>query len=255
MRLLTRGSRCPAPSSADRRGRSPPPSPRSTSAATIELRTPSSVDRLRRVAPCFGAKITPDSAFWSPSLTVQNTEALADPDASVDAAPFTSPSAITPVFQAAGAASSVASPSPVVGTPLFVPAQPPLLPAPSSIAPRALRNRRKTLAGVQGFNLSRRSPRLREKKHTLPIAQLAEQLLCRRLGIVADGEPITEAAIGKFVDLFHGELPDIAVAALRALFQLDCDLATAVEEALIVHGGEDGPDLQDSVAAAASASA
>jgi hypothetical protein len=30
---------------------------------------------------------------------------------------------------------------------------------------------------------------------------------------------------------------DIAVAALRALFRLDCDLATAIEEALMAHGG------------------
>ena len=48
---------------------------------------------------------------------------------------------------------------------------------------------------------------------------------------------LTEVAIAKFVDLFQGQLPDIAIAALRALFRLDCDLATAVEEALLAHGG------------------
>lgn len=78
--------------------------------------------------------------------------------------------------------------------------------------------------------------------------------LCRRVGIVVDSEPVTEAAIGKFMDLFPDKLPDIVVAAMRALFRLDYDLATAVEDALIMHGGEDGPDLQDN-AAAASASA
>ena len=41
-----------------------------------------------------------------------------------------------------------------------------------------------------------------------------------------------------------GQLPDLAVAALRALFRLDCDLATAVEDALLDHGGEAGLELQ-----------
>lgn len=195
----------------------------------------------------------PDSAFWSPSIATQNSESLVVPVAGDDAAPLVSPSTVTPVFRTAVAApltTHAASPCHVAETPLFLPAQPPLLAAPTSLAPRALRNRRKTLAGVQGFNLGRRSPRLREKNRAVPIAQLAEQLLCRRLGIV-DGEPVTEAAIGKFVDLFHGKLPDIVVATLRALFQLDCDLASAVEDALIVHGGEDGLDLQDNAVAAA----
>lgn len=64
------------------------------------------------------------------------------------------------------------------------------------------------------------------------------------LAFVAEGEQITEVAISKFMSLFHGRLPDITVAALRALFQLDCDLLTAVEDALVQHGGEDGPELQ-----------
>ncbi|KAI5009895.1 hypothetical protein ZWY2020_012032 [Hordeum vulgare] len=79
----------------------------------------------------------------------------------------------------------------------------------------------------------------------MPIALLAERLLCQRLGVVEEGEMITEAAISKFVALFRGQLPDIAVVALRALFRLDCDLASAVEEALLDHGGEAGPELQD----------
>lgn len=79
----------------------------------------------------------------------------------------------------------------------------------------------------------------------MPIAQLAERLLCQRMGVIEEGEMITEAAIAKFVDLFQGQLPDIAVAALRALFRLDCDLASAVEDALIDHGGGAGLELQD----------
>ena len=77
----------------------------------------------------------------------------------------------------------------------------------------------------------------------MPIAKLAEQLLCHRLGIVAEGEQVTEEAIGKFTAMFQGRLPDITVAALRALFKMDCDLSAAVDEALIQYGGEGGPDL------------
>ncbi|KAF7096510.1 hypothetical protein CFC21_098439 [Triticum aestivum] len=129
-------------------------------------------------------------------------------------------------------------------TPIFVPYRPALLPSPPTwTPPRPPARRRKTLAGVMSFNLGRRSPRIRAKNQRLPIATLAERLLCQRMGIVDEGEQLTEAAISKFVQLFNGRLPDITIAALRALFNLDCDLMSAVENALIEHGGEGGPDL------------
>ncbi|KAI4995873.1 hypothetical protein ZWY2020_037961 [Hordeum vulgare] len=77
----------------------------------------------------------------------------------------------------------------------------------------------------------------------MPIAQLAEQLLCQRLGIVGEGEKVTQEALGCYIDMFKGQLPDSAVAALRALFKMDCDLATAVEEALLQHSGDAGPEM------------
>ena len=78
----------------------------------------------------------------------------------------------------------------------------------------------------------------------MPVAQMAERLLCQRMGIIDEGQQVTEEAIGKFVAMFQGRLPDITISALRALFNLDCDLAQAVEDALVEHGGEAGPDLQ-----------
>jgi hypothetical protein len=63
------------------------------------------------------------------------------------------------------------------------------------------------------------------------------------MGIVNEGEELTETAIRKFIAMFDGRLPDITIAALRALFRLDCDLATAVEDALIAHGGAAGIDI------------
>lgn len=77
----------------------------------------------------------------------------------------------------------------------------------------------------------------------MPIAQLAEQLLCQRMGIVGEGEKVTQEALSRYVAMFQGQLPDSAVAALRALFRMDCDLATAVEEALLQHGGDAGPEM------------
>jgi hypothetical protein len=138
-------------------------------------------------------------------------------------------------------------------TPMFVPVQ-----APSSTPPRKPTNRRKTLAGVTGFTgipVQRSSPRLRAKKRSMPIAQLAEKVLYHRLGIVKEGEEVTEVAIKKFVTMFEGKLPDIAIAALRALFRMDCDFAAAVEEALVEHGGADAVDLTRGDAAATPAAA
>jgi hypothetical protein len=88
-----------------------------------------------------------------------------------------------------------------------------------------------------GVSVRRSSSRLKGKAGAMPMAKLAEKLLCRRLGIVNEGDHITEEAIKKFAELFHGRLPKIAVDAFRALFRLDCDLASAVEDALLAHGG------------------
>jgi hypothetical protein len=90
---------------------------------------------------------------------------------------------------------------------------------------------------VTSFNLQRSSLRIQRKGKRAPVAVLAEQLLCKRLGIIQDGEKLTEAAITKFANMFQGRLPPIAIDALRALFRLDCDLAAAVEDALLAHGG------------------
>lgn len=129
-----------------------------------------------------------------------------------------------------------------VVTPMFVPRPAPLLPTPPSSRPRPPTTRRKTLAPGALGKLRRSSARLAAKNHGAPAKLLAEKVLCRRLGILREGDNITEEAISKFTELFRGQLPAIAVSALRTLFRLDCDLATAVEDALIEHGGADGLD-------------
>uniref|UniRef100_A0ACD5TNT8 Uncharacterized protein n=1 Tax=Avena sativa TaxID=4498 RepID=A0ACD5TNT8_AVESA len=81
-------------------------------------------------------------------------------------------------------------------------------------------------------------PEDEEQEGSNPMAQLAQKLLYKRLGIVQEGEMVTETevAITKFVNMFQGKLPDITVVAL------DCDLAAAVEDALLAHGGEGALD-------------
>ncbi|KAE8768607.1 hypothetical protein D1007_59904 [Hordeum vulgare] len=72
---------------------------------------------------------------------------------------------------------------------------------------------------------------------------MAEKHLCWSMGIINEGDQLTEEAIGKFAALFRGRLPAIAIDALRALFCLDCDLNTVVEDALVAHGGAGAMEL------------
>ncbi|KAM0916123.1 hypothetical protein ACQ4PT_010388 [Festuca glaucescens] len=99
------------------------------------------------------------------------------------------------------------------------------------------------------FPAIRSSPRLQPKGRVTPVAQLAETLLCRRMWIVGDDESATQEAIDRYIRMYNGQLPDIAISALRALFRLDCDLATAVEDALLEHGGEGALGLNANEAA------
>lgn len=49
--------------------------------------------------------------------------------------------------------------------------------------------------------------------------------MCQRMGIVAQEQQVTDGAIGKFVSMFQGRLPDIAVAPFTA-----CSTSTATWE-------------------------
>jgi hypothetical protein len=96
----------------------------------------------------------------------------------------------------------------VLATPMtlmFVPVQAPLLQGPCSTPPRKPTNRRKALAGVTGFAGIPMQRSSHAKKRAMTIAQLAEKVLCHRLGIVNEGEEVTEVAIKKFVTMFEGQ--------------------------------------------------
>ncbi|KAE8810859.1 hypothetical protein D1007_12355 [Hordeum vulgare] len=99
------------------------------------------------------------------------------------------------------------------------------------------------LMGIIGFDLSGRSSRLRAKQQAMPIAHLAEQLICQRTGIVGSWEKVTQEALSRYLAMFNVQVLDFVIAALRALFRMDYNLATPAEEALLQHGGYAGPDM------------
>ncbi|KAM0923516.1 hypothetical protein ACQ4PT_005497 [Festuca glaucescens] len=267
------------------RGRSLPPAPRPNSSIIVETHRSSPLAWLRCASPCCAAQVRPQADGEAVILT--SLPAAASVSASTFATPVHAAVGLSPTSATATSEQRARSSSPVIqdasprsatpihdpgarllllsaededaghsplsqATPLFVPMVPALLDAPASTPPRPPTARRKTLAGVSGFvgfPVSRSSPRLKKKRGGMPIARLAEKVLCHRLGIVNEGEEVTEAAIAKFVQMFKGTLPDIAISALRALFRMDCDFASAVEQALVDHGGQGGADLQPQVEA------
>ena len=128
---------------------------------------------------------------------------------------------------------------------LFQPRQQPLLPSPASSPVKAPTRRRKTLAGMHittngGFSLRRNSARImaRSAGVATAMAKEAQGLLCCLIGIVQDGEDITDKTLKAFEDQFKEQLPEAVMAALRGLFKVDDVVAGEVEEALIKHGGE-----------------
>lgn len=109
---------------------------------------------------------------------------------------------------------------------------------------------RKTLAGVSiGYTLRRSSARLRAagRARVAPVEGAAQKLVCQGMGIVQNGEAVTEAAINEFQNRFKEQLTDEMIKAMREIFKLDDVTATVVEEALIAHGGPAALDHEGEV--------
>lgn len=191
------------PRTEDNRGRSPPPSPRTTSRDIIELRPSSAIPEwLCRLAPCLGSQVSPGAP---PGWTEGPRAALlfdACPHPSCPSTPIQQPAPVLAgnpnVAREAAAAEPDAplhQPAPVMtedppmtseaaavepGTPLFVPRPCAILPTPNSTPPRPPTTRRKTLAGASGLTMIRSSPRLQAKTRDMPIALLAESIAGER---------------------------------------------------------------------------
>jgi hypothetical protein len=112
-------------------------------------------------------------------------------------------------------------------------------------------NRRKTLAGMMtarapglGFTLQKTSERIKAQRKAKPVAAAAETLVCRGLGIIQDGEVITELALQEFARRFDGQISDEVFEALRALFKVASPDEEEIDDALINLGGATGLELE-----------
>jgi hypothetical protein len=108
--------------------------------------------------------------------------------------------------------------------------------------------RRKTLAGQdiirsEGFSLRRAGNRLRAKRRVVPVARQAETFVCRGLGIIKDGEVVTEAALQEFAHRFEGQVSADVLLAMRALFRLGVPEDEDDDEAILSLGGAAALDL------------
>jgi hypothetical protein len=120
----------------------------------------------------------------------------------------------------------------------------------ASPPPRRVANRRKTLAGVTiartvNYSIRRSSNRVRAKKKSVPVAVAAESFVCRGLGIIQNGEEVTELAMQELSRRFEGQVPDHVLAAMRELFQVGFQEEEEIDAALLSHGGAAGLELGD----------
>ena len=69
-------------------------------------------------------------------------------------------------------------------------------------------------------------------------------MVCRGLGIIKDGEDVTERAMDEFGTRFQGQVPEAVMVQFRALFQVGSPGEDdELEDALLAHGGAAGLDL------------
>lgn len=66
---------------------------------------------------------------------------------------------------------------------------------------------------------------------------VAQKMVCCNLGILHNGEDITEAAINAFELKFKEQLSVEVISAMRQIFKLDDANVVDVKEAIITHGG------------------
>jgi FAD/FMN-containing dehydrogenase len=84
------------------------------------------------------------------------------------------------------------------------------------------------IARTVGFSLRRASERVKARRKAAPVAKQAELTLCKGLGIIQDGEEITEQAMAEFAWHFKGRVSDEVLGAMRALFKINEDVVVPV---------------------------
>ncbi|KAI4995762.1 hypothetical protein ZWY2020_037810 [Hordeum vulgare] len=95
-----------------------------------------------------------------------------------------------------------------------------------------------TIDANMGFSLCDNTLHAKIRYAAIPVAVEAEKLICRNLGIVQDGRDITKDALQELARRLQHEMSPSMLATLRALFKLDEETATEIEDVLINHGGQ-----------------
>jgi hypothetical protein len=205
------------------------------------------------------ALLAPDSLMdASPTSRPPGFEATPEPRTPplvVDGSPARTPETVTraPRLQAAVVDNSGGR-APLA--PLFAPAQAPILSPPMSSPPVRPVPRRKTLAGADiartvGFSLRKKGAANNQIKRAAPVEKKAQAMVCKGLGIIKDGEEVTEWALAQFASRFQDRIHEDVLSAMLALFKVGTDDDLANDDAMIAHGGADALDLDRHVDAAA----
>jgi hypothetical protein len=116
--------------------------------------------------------------------------------------------------------------------------------------------RRKTLAGADiartvGFSLRKKGAANNQIKRAAPVEKKAQAMVCKGLGIIKDGEEVTEWALAQFASRFQDRIHEDVLSAMLALFKVGTDEDLANDDAMIAHSGADALDLDRHVDASA----
>lgn len=105
--------------------------------------------------------------------------------------------------------------------------------------------------GNNDTTTTRRSARLAAKPR-MPVAEMAQRNLWRKLGINPGDDPATpiEKVLKDVVGLFTGPLPPYIIGAMTTIFDFDNDEAEEINDTLMQYAGEAVDDLQEEATAA-----
>jgi hypothetical protein len=71
------------------------------------------------------------------------------------------------------------------------------------------------------YSIQRTSGRNLKKRRALPVDKAAEAFLYKGLGIIQDGQEVTEGAMQELERRFDGQLEDNVLESLKELFKID----------------------------------
>jgi hypothetical protein len=94
-----------------------------------------------------------------------------------------------------------------------------------------------SISRTLSFSLKQAAMRNKARRRAAPVARKAEAVLCRGLGIIKDGEEVTQQAMEEFAARFQGQVTQEVIDAMRVLFNIGSDDDDEVDQAIIQDGG------------------